>query len=197
MSKFTRTIYEEKTYKSKDISTLKNGLYRLHPITTNLIDAREFKNPICLTKMHISNNKLNTYSNYICNGENKYKENITLPPIYLDSDDLLQIYDINDIDSLNLWIETNIDSYNITTINRVLNCWIEKNIDIIKIYNNFIYKIYINIVNKYINSNIQKKIDVDTEIKNYIKYWIEKYDKSNKNNLFNDIIKYINLKFDK
>ena len=194
---FKRIIKDDKLFKSRDIETLENGNIKLHPITTHLIDARNFKNPICLTKMYISNNKLNTYNNYVCNGENKYKDYITLPPIYLDSHDLLQIYDINDIDSLNIWIEINIDSYNKSTINRVLNCWIENNIDIIKINNNLIEKIYINIINNNIHPNIHKKIDIEHEVKNYIKYWIEKYNKNNDNDLFNDIMKYINLKINK
>lgn len=194
---FKRIIKDNKSFRSKDIETLDIGNRKIHPITTNLVDARNFNNPICLTKMYIKNDKLNIYNNYICNGENKYKDYITLPPIYIDSNDLLQIYNIIDIESLNIWVETNINQYNIVTINRVLNCWIENNIDIIKINNNIINSIYINIINMYINPNIRKKINVEKEIKDYIKYWIEKYNKDDNNILFNDIIKYINLKYDK
>lgn len=194
---FKRIIKDNKSFKSKDIDTLPTGYLRLHPVTTNIIDTRNFMNPICLTKMYISNNKLNTYNNYVCNGENKYKDYIKLPPIYLDSHDLLQIYSINDIDSLNAWIETNYYTYNILTINRVLNCWIQNNIDIIKINNNLLYKIYFDLINKYINPNNFKKIDLDKEIRDYINYWIEKYNKDDKKDLFNDILNYINLKIDK
>lgn len=194
---FKRIIKDNISFKSKDIDTLQTGKLRLHPVTTNIIDTRNFMNPICLTKMYISNNKLNTYNNYICNGENKYKDYIKLPPIYLDSYDLLQIYSINDIESLNIWIDINQSTYNILTINRVLNCWIQNNIDIIKINNNLINKIYFNLISKYINPNNLKKIDLDKEIKNYINYWIEKYNKDEKKDLFNDILNYINLKIDK
>lgn len=194
---FKRIIKDNKSFRSKDIETLDIGNRKIHPITTNLVDTRNFNNPICLTKMYIKNDKLNIYNNYICNGENKYKDYITLPPIYFDSNDLLQIYNIIDIESLNIWVKSNIDLYNIVTISRVLNCWIENNIDIIKINNNLINNIYINIISMYINPKIQEKISDEKEVKDYIKYWIDKYDKNDNNNLYNDLIKYINLKYNK
>jgi len=194
---FKRTIKDNKSFKSKEISTVLINDEKFHPVTLNKINTKGFINPICLTKLHISDNKLNTFSNYICKNEDKYKEYIQIPPIGFTSLDLLQIYEINTIDNLKYWIETNIEEYTIDTLKRVLNCWIISNINIIKLYNNFLEDICKQLLNKYIdyqaNIDIEKKnISLDKEIKYYIDYWINKYD-LNKNDydLLDDLKKYI------
>jgi hypothetical protein len=173
---FTRLIKDEII--SKDIETVPINTIRLHPISLNTIKTHGLINPICLTKMKISDDKLNTYSNYVCKGENKYKEYVQLPPIGFESSDLLQIYSINNIDNLQYWIESNIEEYNIFTLRRVLNCWINNNIDVLKIHNNFLENICKLLLEKYMDLDSIKKIDLDKEVKYYIDYWIEKYDKN-------------------
>ena len=170
---FTRLIKDEII--SKDIENVPINTVRLHPISLNTIKTHGFINPICLTKMKISDNKLNIYSNYVCKGENKYKEYIQLPPIGFEPSDLLQIYSINNIDNLKYWIESNIEEYNIFTLKRVLNCWINNNIDVLKIHNNFLENICKLLLEKYMNLESMKNIDFDKEVKYYIDYWIEKY----------------------
>ena len=173
---FKRIIKDDKIFKSKDIETIKPDTIKIHPISLNIVDTRGFINPICLTKMNISDNKLSTYSNYICKGENKYKEYIQLPPIGFGTSELLQIYNINNIDNLKYWIESNIEEYNIFTLKRVLNCWINNNIDVLKIHNNFLEDICKLLLEKYMDLYNIKNIDIDKEVKYYIDYWIEKYD---------------------
>lgn len=203
MFKFKRTIKDDKAikdlkpFKSKDISTLQINEKIFHPITLTKMDTHGFINPLCLTKLHISDNKLNYFSNYVCKNDDKYKEYIQIPPIGFSPADLLQFYSINSIDNLNYWIESNIEEYLITTLKRVLNCWIIVNIETIKLYNNFLEKICKQLLNKYINYEFKKEIekkniDMDKEIKYYIDYWINNYDINNiDSDLLEDLKKYI------
>jgi len=196
---FKRIIKNEKSFTSKDIMTVPIDTTKIHPITLRNIDTHGFQKPICFTKLHILNNKLNTHGNYICNGENKYKDYIQLPPFELSVADLLQIYNINNIDSLTFWIETNIEEYNLLTLKRVLNCWIINNIDTLKIHNNFLENICKLLLDKgrYIDKKYILYNNFDKEIKYFIDYWIDKYDIKNKDlDLINDMIIYIYKKFD-
>jgi len=196
---FKRIIKDENKFTSKNISSVPENTTTLHPITGNIIDTRGYINPICLTKLHISNNKLKIYDNYVCNGENKYKEYIQLPPFGLSSSDLLQIYNINNIDNLNYWIETNIEEYNIFTLNRVLNCWIINNIDILKIHNNFLESICKLLLEKgkYIEDKIIEHDNFNKEVKYFIDYWIDNYNTDDKNlDLLNDLKNYLYKKLD-
>jgi hypothetical protein len=185
---FKRTIKNDKNFKSKDIETLPINSNKLHPIILHNIETTGFINPICLTKMHISNDKLKIFNNYACNGENKYKDYIQLPPIGFTSSDLLQIYNINDIDSLNNWIDSNYMVYNENTFKRVLNCWIINNIETLKIHNNFLE----NICKKILKIKYPNDFNIDKEIKYYIDYWIDKYDINNRDlDLLKDLSDYL------
>jgi hypothetical protein len=186
---FKRTIKDDNFFKSKDIVTVPINKEIIHPISLDIINTDNFLNPICLTKMYISNNKLNNYSNYLCNGENKYKEIIQLPPIAFDSSDLLQIYGINNIDSLKEWVE-NIDTlkYNHITISRVISCWINTNVDTLKTYNKYLDKICKIIMEKYILTNIRNSDDYDKNVTIFINNWIDNYDIKKNKNLLNDLL---------
>ena len=186
---FKRIIEDKKNYKSKDIATVPINKTIIHPITLNKINTKEFKNPICLTKMHISNNKLNTFSNYICNGENKYKQYIQLPPISLNSSDLLEIYEINNIDELNDWIKKNIYEYTYLTLARVLSCWIINNSDSLKLYKKKLEDIYL----FYISKNIidLKKSNDEEKIIKFINDWIDNYTADKDSNIVNELLIYI------
>ena len=186
---FKRIIKDEKSYTSKDIVTVPINKTIIHPITLNKINTKEFKNPICLTKMHISNNKLNTFSNYICNGENKYKQFIQLPPISLNSSDLLEMYNINNIDELNDWINKNIYEYTYLTLARVLSCWIINNSDSLKLYKKKLGEIYL----FYISKNIYdlKKSSDEEKIIKFINDWIDNYTADKDSNIVNELLIYI------
>ena len=124
-----------------------------------------------------------------------------IPPIGISTSDILQIYEINSIDSLYSWITNNIDTFTIYTINRVLNSWIKNNYDTLKIYNNFLEKIYNKLLLKYLNIKICKqikdeKIDINSDIKYYIDYWIEKNNTLAFDfNLLEDMLIYIQKKY--
>lgn len=186
---FKRIIKDERMFGSKDISTVKPDKTIIHPITLNTINTSGFINPVCLTKMYISNNKLNEFDNYICNGENKYKEYIQLPPISLNSQDLLEIYNINNIENLKDWVENNLTTYNEITLSRVLTCWITNNVDTLKLYRKYFHEIFFNIF--YQHSNIRKHLRYEDDIKKYINEWIDNYKIDQDNDFYRDIFKYI------
>lgn len=188
---FKRIIKDEKNFKSKDIATVPINNIIYHPITLKPINTNGFLNPICLTKMYISNNKLNNYSNYICNGENKYKENIQLPPIAFNSSDLLEIYNINNIDNLNEWVNNSITLYNILTFSRVISSFITENVDTLKSYKKHFQDICYNILNIY-SPDIRNGLVLD-EMNNFINKWIDEYKIGDNNNLINILNKKFNI----
>jgi len=187
---FKRIIKDDKNFKSKDIGkdivSVPINKKIIHPITLDNINTNGFLNPICLTKMYISNNKLNNYSNYICNGENKYKENIQLPPIAFDSSDLLEIYNINNIDNLEEWVDYNKEKYNFHTYSRVMSCWIIVNAPSLKIYKERLINIYNKIFNIY---SIKNDNDFDKNINTFVNNWIDEYKIDDDSNLLSIVIK--------
>jgi len=186
---YKRTIKDDKKFTSKEIITVKPDKKIIHPITLNTINTSGFINPVCLTKMYISNNKLNEFDNYICNGENKYKEYIQLPPISLNSQDLLEVYNINNIENLKDWVENNLTTYTDFTLIRVLTCWITNNVDTLKLYKKYFHEIFLKIFYNY--NNIQKYLSYEDDIKKYIDEWIDNYKIDQANEFYNDIKKYI------
>ena len=186
---FKRIIKDERMFGSKDIITVKPDKKIIHPITLNMINTSGFINPVCLTKMYISNNKLNEFDNYICNGENKYKEYIQLPPISLNSQDLLEIYNINNIENLKDWFKDNILTFNEITLERVLTCWITNNIDTLKLYKKYFHEIFFNIFYNYYDIN--KYLSYEDEIKKYINEWLDNYKIDQDNKFYMDVKIYI------
>jgi hypothetical protein len=186
-----------------DIINLATNSQLLHPVTLDWINNSNSANPICLTKVQFKDNKyLSNVNNYKCKSNiDNYKKYMYVPPIGISSNDILQIYEINSIDSLHTWITSNIDILTYYTINRVLNCWIKSNYDTLKIYNNFLEKIYNKLLLKYLNLEILKQIknetiDINKDIKYYIDYWIEKNNTlAFSFNLLDDMILYVQKKY--
>jgi hypothetical protein len=145
-------------------------------------------NPLCLSKYYLDKNKITSY-NINCQPDNK--KYIYTPPIGILSEDLLKIYQIESIDSLNDWIDDNIGS-NILTINRIINAWIKVNYNTLKHNNNVLETIYIKLFHKYILVTDTNIINIQKETKDYIDYWINKHNKNEFDlNLFDDYKKYI------
>ena len=186
-----------------EITTLESKSQLLHPISLRFIDNTTSLNPICLTKLEFKNNKyVSIFNDYKCKSTtDNYKKYMYIPPIGISTSDILQIYEINSIDSLYSWITNNIDTFTMYTINRVLNSWIKNNYDTLKIYNNFLEKIYNKLLLKYLNIKICKqikdeKIDINSDIKYYIDYWIEKNNTLAFDfNLLEDMLIYIQKKY--
>jgi hypothetical protein len=192
---FKRVIRDDNNYTSKDIVNVPINQKIYHPITLEKIDTTNFKNPICLTKMYVSDNKLNTFSNYICNGENKYKQYIQLPPVALNSSNLLEIYDINNIDNLKDWVENNIYVYNRITLSRVVSCWIINNFDTLKLYKKHLENISIFILIDEYNKRQLEKFDYEEDVKQFINDWINNYTIDKDSNLLKNLLIHFNKKY--
>jgi hypothetical protein len=192
-----------KNYNSNniDIVNIPINSDKLHPITLNWINKQQ--KPTCITKPYFADSDmLNLYKEYNCNSSNYiYKNTLHIPPIGITSNDILHIYRVESIDSLLLYINDNIQDGNIININRIVNSWIRINYDTIKIYNNFLEKIYKKLIDKYLSSYnknkiINDEINIDKEIKYYIDYWTTKHNSSDfELNLLEDLISYFVKKF--
>jgi len=197
--------YKNLNSKNNEISNIPINTSIMHPITLNWIHNDE--KPRCITKPHFNDSKrFILYKDYNCNiSKDVYKNTLYIPPIGISSNDILEIYNINSIDSLLLYIDNNIHEGNIININRIVNSWIRVNYDSIKIYNNFLENIYKQLVDKYLNIDNKNKIkndniNINKEIKDYIDYWTNKNNSINfKLNLLEDFVFYFikkyNLKF--
>jgi beta-galactosidase/beta-glucuronidase len=71
---------------------------------------------------------------------------MALPYLSMNTDQILNMYKIDSIDSLINWIDYTKD---FNTINRILNVWIRKNFDELKENNKILLNIYKNIAKKY------------------------------------------------
>jgi len=183
--------------KNMEIDEIPSNSSRMHPITLNLIDNTKSPNPLCLTKPHMEKNGMMLYTDYKClNKTNNYKNNLYIPPIGIGSNNLLVIYNIDSIDGLYNFINENISNMNILSLNRIVNSWIRVNFDTIKVYNNFLEKIYKKMLEKYLSydnwTKYQNIINLDKEIKDYIDYSFNKNNKIEFNyNLLSDLAIYL------
>ena len=131
--------YSTKKNDDKEIISVKANSKLLHPLTCNWVDTTIDKIDLCLTKYNYENNNFNFVKyNKICKTNSKYKDFLFVPPVGITSDIILKLYDINSIDSLDYWLNDNLETNNIFTINRILNCWITNNLIILKNHNKLI-----------------------------------------------------------
>ena len=146
---------------------------------------------------------IKNYNYKVSNNENTLHA-IPFQPLGILSSDILQMYQINSIDNLLEYIDTNITSENILTINRIINCWIYSNYNVLKQHNNVLEKIYKKIIYEYIKYfNIdmereieRKNININKEIKDYIDSWINKKNTTIFSlNLLSDFINYFIKKY--
>jgi hypothetical protein len=189
--------YEQRNYIGNEILNINPNSQTLHPVSSQWINTSNLTNPICLTKFQLVNKEIEIFNNYKCKSDvNNYKQYLYLPPIGLSSNDLLKIYDIESIDRLNNWINSNLTINNFINLKRLLNCWIRINYETLKNYNNFLEKICIKIIGIILGDELKKIDNIEKESKYYVDYWINK----NKGNEFeldiiNDFILYLKKKY--
>jgi hypothetical protein len=160
------------SFTGNEIVNVPSNTSLLHPLTSTMI-RNDSMNPVCLTKFNLQNNKLKITNKYKCeNNNNMYKQYLYIPPITVPIKDILDMYDINTIDSLKTYVKENIDSGNINTIRRIINCWIKNNIDILKNYNDGLERILESLANRYYTNKDLFKNNIS--IKNFVDYWIDK-----------------------
>jgi hypothetical protein len=161
------------SFTGNEIVNVPSNSMLLHPLTSTMT-RNDGTNPMCLTKFNLQNNKLKITNKYKCeNNNDKYKQYLYIPPISIQSKDIITMYDIDTIDSLRIYVKENIESGNIFTIRRIINSWIKNNIEILKNYNDILEKILGYLVNRYYNNkNFLENNNIS--IKNFVDYWIDK-----------------------
>ena len=180
--------------KNLEIAEIPVNSQKMHPITLNWIDNKNNVNPLCIIKPGFDKEGISLYKDYKCNtSNNKYNSYLYTPPIGVSSDNLIKIYDVESIENLQTFVNENINNINILTINRLINSWIRVNFDTIKIYNNFLEKIFKKMLDKYYGfKNLENFKNLDKEIKDFIDYWFNKTNKIGFNfDLFFELIDYL------
>lgn len=115
------------------------------------------------------------------------------PSINITSKDIIEIYNVNNIDSLKTWIDKNINK-DFETINRVLNSWIIHNLSNLKYFNNALIDLIEQILKVHFK-DIKKNI-IDKELSKFVDYWVKKVDIENFDlNLIIDFKNYLNKKY--
>ncbi len=170
MSKDSKDYGKDSKGYDKDygIFKLKPGEISLHPLSMNHIENNT-KDNICLTKFKINKNNKKVTDikyNYNCvyNLDN-YSKIMYIPPVGISYNDLLILYDIDDIDSLLRWINHN-DKHNIYTMSRVINSWIKQNFNLVNKYPDILIKI----IKILYNDDELEKFDE----KLFVKEWLKK-----------------------
>lgn len=188
---------------TKDISIIKINPNdcSIHPTTLdNKINNAENK-VMELTNYYINNGELKNWKEgkILSDKEVKarnfdnFKEAMKISNLTFDSESLINIYLENTTSpsELDNYINTSINQVvNFNTINRVINMWIWNNIKILKTHNNFLEKIYYDILTKYnkelVNDNLKKNI------KQYIDYWTQNKTENDFDfNLYRDLIEHL------
>ena len=178
-----------------------NGESYIDPITLQ-IGKNNNKNMICPTEKYLDSNKKVLGTKKCKNREQSSYENLVqfmaVPYLKLPPEQLLVIYDVEDINKLENNIEKEINEDNFYQhINRILNAWNKVNYDMLKINSNFLQKIYFKINKKYWNYKVNDDT-IKKDINKYIDSWFKKKIFGDFNfNLGNDLNKYLSKKYDK
>ena len=163
---------------------------KIHPITLHKVTNTGNKK-LSLTKPYYKDNDLN-YIKYTEIDIAKSINKIINPPITIDMESLLNIYEIKSIDSLENFIKS--ETKNKITAGRLLNAWIYCNIKILKNHNSILVSLCLSLIDTKLteNSNIKK------DIKDFIEYWLQELKPNTFNlNIILDLKKYLIKKYNK
>lgn len=172
----------------------------LNPTTLTIVRNN---NNSCPTKMWSDDKKNLTFTKVCDHNEKSKNQNLSnfmsVPYLNLPLEKILVIYDVEDIEKLESYVKKNImeNSY-YDTINRVLNAWNKVNFDMLKLNNDFLENIYLQIKKQYWNDIKEKDEIIKKDIKKYIDSW---FIKKNYDDFYfdlgNDLKKYLSKKYDK
>jgi hypothetical protein len=178
-----------------------NKIY-IHPITlelkkpkTNVYMTSPYFNPITKQiEYDVPASKIDKNDNI------DIRKFMAIPYLNFDISYILHIYNIYNIDDLQLWLKKQYEENSLyTSINRIINIWIKYNYDDLKDNNNILTTIYYDIAKKfwkkYLINNDEK---LKNNISNYINYWFKNtpYDDFHFN-LGNDLIRHLKKIFSK
>ncbi len=187
---------------TNDIKTITNdikpGDYILEPNSLEFIVNHRTTN-ICLTKLYFEDNIFkNTSQNCITKSIGELTKLLSIPSIIINYDYILEIYNIESIKDLVLFIDNAINANNtFNFINRCINAWIRKNFNDLKVSYKFLIKINYTIFNFFFKYLIISKKKFYKDVNKYIPYWIENNNIDNFNfNLALEIKKYLDKKYE-
>lgn len=167
------------------MDTILPGEKKLHPITLREI-SNTGNRKLLFTKPKFKNDEMQ----YIEPTDISVKSinKMLNPPITIDVESLLLIYNITTIDSLETFIKSDVD---IVTAKRIFNAWIYFNMKILKDHNNILVSLCLLLLNKYNEYDNIKK-----EIKNFIDYWLQELNKDTFNlDIIQELEKYLIKKY--
>ena len=172
----------------------------LNPTTLTIVRNN---NNSCPTKMWSDDKKNLTFTKVCDHNEKSTNQNLSnfmsVPYLNLPLEKILVIYDVEDIEKLESFVKKNImeNSY-YDTINRVLNAWNKVKFDMLKLNNDFLENIYVQIKKQYWKDIIEKDDIIKKDIKKYMGSW---FIKKNYDDFYfdlgNDLKKYLSKKYDK
>jgi hypothetical protein len=146
---------------------------------------------ISMPKYNLKNKNLSKTKYHFKN--DKTVDIMYIPPIEINYNDILNIYNVNSIDSLNKFIDDNI--YFQYKITRIINCWIRNNYNELLKHNNYLVNIILKYLLKY-KSKTENIVNLDDKIKKYIDYWLNKNKSDDfKLDILDDIIQYFINKY--
>jgi hypothetical protein len=181
--------------KKENIKIEPNEIF-LNPLTLK-IEENQKNEPIYLTSFHFNKeNKLINYEketpkNYI--DDNKF---MLTPPLLIHSNELLKIYNINDINNLIKFIDYNIETKLFDSLNRIINCWIRENFNELVKNNKILIPLYLKLFRKFNSFKVDDKI-INKDIELFMIKWFKKKNSIEfKINLGMDLIKYLSNKYE-
>jgi hypothetical protein len=162
----------------------KNEIF-LHPITLELVkNKHEYK--ICPTEIYKEGNEL-LYAKKAENtnyNKEKIQSFMALPYINFNIENILDIYNVSNIDTLLTFVNKMIEEdMEFNTINRVLNLWIKNNFDDIIDNHNIIVKIIDKLLKHFKKTDVN---DIDKRIKNW-------FESKNVNDFYFNLISELNI----
>ena len=161
--------------------------YFLHPITLEIILNKGPKK-ICPTELHYVKDKPYTVApedkvDNVKFSDRDIQNYMAVPYLNLNMEQMLSIYKIDSIDSMIKWIDDNINTISLKTINRILMVWIRLNFNELKENNRILTSIYKKMDKKY-----YKKDYNNDNLQNKINDWFKK---NNPDNFHLDLTEYI------
>jgi len=138
-----------------------------------------------MNKRIIYNNE--NYKSIINHYDNTESNNY-IAPISISLKDILNSYNIYQIEDLELYIKNNLSTTNFLTIKRLFHCWVIVNLKVLKKYINYLIYIFSFIFEYYLHNKIivgdsktsflindKSKSSIIIFLKKHLKLWIDKH----------------------
>ena len=168
----------------------------LNPLNL-FIETNKLNDPMYVTSYYFDDDK--NLTNYTLEKPKKYidiKKIMLTPPLLINHNELLKIYNIYDTNILIEFIDNNIETKLFDSLNRIINCWIRQNFNQLIKTNKILIPIYFKLFKKFYNFNVDDK-NFNKDIELYLIKWF-KLKKSTDFfiNLGQDLINYLSNKYE-